>query len=142
MNIGEAAAASGLTPKMIRYSERNGLVPAPARAGNTFRVYAPFQIARLTFIRRARALGFPLAQTGRLIALWQDRDRASAEVKAIARAHAADLTARIAELEAMRATLEHLAQACHGNGRPVCPIPESMAPSAAFHQPAARSPCR
>ncbi len=127
MNIGEAAAASGVSAKMIRYYESVGLLPKVRRTANGYRVYGPEDVHTLAFIRRARDLGFPMAQIEKLLALWQDRDRASAEVKAIAAAHVEELGRKIAELEAMRRTLEHLVAHCHGNHRPDCPILEDLA---------------
>jgi MerR family transcriptional regulator, copper efflux regulator len=127
MNIGEAAAASGVSAKMIRYYESIGLLPKVARTANGYRVYSGEDVHTLAFIRRGRDLGFPMAQIEKLLALWQDRDRASAEVKAIAAAHVEELGRKIAELEAMRRTLEHLVAHCHGNHRPDCPILEDLA---------------
>lgn len=127
MNIGEAAAASGVSAKMIRYYESIGLIPAARRSANGYRTYAPAEVHTLRFIRRARSLGFPIARIEKLVALWGDKGRASAEVKAIAEEHAAELRARVAELQAMTRTLEHLAAACHGNDRPDCPILDDLA---------------
>ena len=127
MNIGEAAAASGVSAKMIRYYESIGLVPAAARTASGYRVYSDREVHTLAFIRRARDLGFPLARIEQLVALWRDRDRASAEVKAIAETHVAELQSKIAELEAMARTLRHLAGACHGDSRPDCPILDDLA---------------
>ncbi len=127
MNIGEAAAASGVSAKMIRYYESVGLLPRVQRTSNGYRVYDEDDVHTLAFIRRARDLGFPMAQIEKLLALWQDRSRASAEVKAIAAAHVEELGRKIAELEAMRRTLEHLVAHCHGNHRPDCPILEDLA---------------
>jgi MerR family copper efflux transcriptional regulator len=127
MNIGEVAAASGVSAKMIRYYESIGLVPAARRSENGYRVYGPAEMHTLRFVRRARALGFPVARIGQLLKLWQDKDRASAEVKAIAEGQVAELNARVAELLGMGRTLEHLAQSCHGNERPDCPILDDLA---------------
>ncbi len=122
MNIGEAAAASGVSVKMIRYYESIGLLPAAMRTEAGYRVYAPDAIHRLRFIRRSRDLGFSMAEIERLLALWGDDRRASADVKAVALAHVADLDRKIAELTEMKRTLEHLAAHCHGDHRPNCPI--------------------
>lgn len=127
MNIGQAARASGVTAKMIRYYESIGLIPAAARTDNGYRVYSDTDVHTLRFIRRARDLGFSMEQVGRLVRLWQDRNRASAEVKRIALEHVAELDQKIAELRAMRETLDHLARYCHGDQRPDCPILEDLA---------------
>ncbi len=127
MNIGEVARASGVSAKMIRYYESIGLLPLAARSESGYRVYGPSDVHRLGFIRRARRLGFSVAQIGRLEALWRDTNRASAEVKRIALEHVAELEEKIAELEAMRRTLRHLADHCQGDQRPDCPIIDDLA---------------
>lgn len=130
MNIGTASKASGVSAKMIRYYEEIGLLPAARRSGNGYRVYTTADVHTLGFIRRARTLGFPMAQIERLVRLWQDKSRASAEVKAIAEAHVAELEAKAAELQAMARTLSHLAHCCQGDARPECPILEDLAGAA------------
>ena len=130
MNIGEAAAASGVSAKMIRYYERTGLLCPPPRTAAGYRVYGPSEVATLRFVGRARSLGFPTADIAALLALWRDRSRASAEVKAIALHHIADLRRRMAELQGMVGTLEHLAAHCHGDARPDCPILDELAEAA------------
>lgn len=127
MNIGEAATASGVSAKMIRYYEEIGLMPAARRSDNGYRTYSTGDVHTLGFIRRARKLGFPIAQIRHLVRLWQDKSRASHEVKAIADGHILELTDRIEELEAMRRALEHLTLACQGNDRPDCPILDDLA---------------
>ncbi|MBN3754716.1 Cu(I)-responsive transcriptional regulator [Paraburkholderia sp. Tr-20389] len=127
MNIGEAARASGVTAKMIRYYESVGLLAAKERTTAGYRVYGTQEVHSLRFIRQARRLGFLVEDIRRLLALWNDRSRASAEVKSIALEHVADLNRRIAELTEMRDTLTHLAEHCHGDDRPDCPIIESLA---------------
>jgi MerR family gold-responsive transcriptional activator of gol and ges genes len=122
MNIGEAARASGVSAKMIRYYEQTGLIPAAGRSLSGYRLYGPKEVQTLRFIRRARDLGFPMEKVAELLALWQDRARASADVKLVAEAQVAALAARIAEMQAMQATLRHLVQACAGDDRPECPI--------------------
>ncbi len=124
--IGEAAAASGVSAKMIRHYEGIGLIPPAARTSSGYRLYADADIHRLRFIRRARALGFPMKQVERLLALWSDRSRASAEVKRLATEHAGELGARIAEMQAMQRTLLALASRCHGDDRPDCPILDDL----------------
>ena len=122
MNIGEAAAASGVSAKMIRYYEETGLIPAAARTGSGYRTYGPREVQVLRFIRRARDLGFPMDRVAELLALWHDRGRASADVKRLAEAQVQALEARIREMQEMQATLSHLVQACAGDDRPDCPI--------------------
>jgi Cu(I)-responsive transcriptional regulator len=126
VNIGDAAAGSGVSAKMIRHYETLGLVSA-GRSGNGYRVYAPRDVAVLRFIRHARDLGFPLEDVRRLLGLWHDRDRASAEVKRLALAHVAALESKAASLRAMADSLRHLAAHCHGDSRPDCPILDDLA---------------
>lgn len=125
-SIGEAAALSGISAKMIRHYERIGLVPEAARTAAGYRLYDDDDVHRLRFIHRARSLGFPIRRIEVLLALWSDRSRASAEVKALALEHAAELGERITELQAMQRTLEDLARRCHGDARPDCPILDDL----------------
>lgn len=127
MNIGQAARASGVSAKMIRYYEQIGLMPKTLRTGAGYRSYDAAAIHNLRFIRRARDLGFSVKQIAELLSLWRDRDRASADVKAVALSHVEELQSKIAELQAMVHTLEHLASHCRGNQRPDCPIIEDLA---------------
>jgi Cu(I)-responsive transcriptional regulator len=127
MNIGEAARASGVTAKMIRYYESIGLIVPSPRTAAGYRLYALPDLHALRFIRQARRLGFAVEDIRKLLALWRDRQRASAEVKAIAMKHVAELEQRIGELTAMRDTLAHLARHCHGDNRPDCPIIDGLA---------------
>lgn len=127
MNIGEAAKEVGISAKMIRYYESIGLVMPSARSDSGYRIYRDTDLHHLRFIRQARRLGFSVEDVRRLLALWQDRGRASAEVKSIALHHVKDLNRRIAEMESMRDTLAHLASHCHGDHRPDCPILEGLA---------------
>ena len=127
MNIGEAASASRVSAKMIRHYESIGLVAPAARTFANYRLYGEADLHRLRFIARARDRGFPMKQIATLLGLWDDRGRASADVRALALAQADALRARIAEMEAMRRTLEDLAARCHGDDRPECPILEDLA---------------
>lgn len=129
MNIGQAAAASGVSAKMIRYYEQIGLIEAPARSHSGYRVYAEPNVHTLRFVRRARSLGFSVEETGALLALWRDRSRASADVKTLALKHVAELEEKAAALQAMAATLRHLASHCHGDQRPDCPILDKIGSS-------------
>lgn len=122
MNIGEAASASGVSAKMIRYYEETGLIPPPMRTASGYRSYGAKEVQLLRFIRRARDLGFPMAKVADLLALWRDRSRASADVKRLAQEQVAALEARIHAMEEMKAALAHLVHACHGDDRPDCPI--------------------
>jgi MerR family transcriptional regulator, copper efflux regulator len=127
LNIGQAAAHSGVSAKMIRHYESVGLLPAVHRTDAGYRQYGEKEVHTLRFIRRARALGFSMAEIAELLKLWQNKRRASADVKRIALAHVADLERRIAEMEAMKQTLGHLAHCCQGNSRPDCPILTELA---------------
>jgi MerR family copper efflux transcriptional regulator len=127
LNIGGAAAAVGVSAKMIRHYEAIGLLPAAGRTAAGYRLYGERELHLLRFIRRARELGFSTAEIGALLALWNDRRRASADVKRLAARHIERLEARIGELQAIRAALGQLAQHCHGDARPECPILEDLA---------------
>ncbi|MCO5063726.1 MAG: Cu(I)-responsive transcriptional regulator [Rhizobiaceae bacterium] len=126
MNVGQAARKSGLPAKTIRYYEDIGLI-APARASNGYRDYSSDDIHRLAFLRRARGLGFSIDNCRQLMALYQDRSRASQDVRMIALEHVAEIEEKIGELEAMRKTLQRLVSACHGDERPDCPILDDIA---------------
>lgn len=126
LNIGQAAERSGVSAKMIRHYEALGLLPRVARTGAGYRQYGEREVHTLRFIRRARDLGFSMAEITELLRLWQDRRRASASVKRIALAHIAELDRRMAELAQMRATLHHLADCCQGDERPDCPILDEL----------------
>ncbi|WDR04551.1 Cu(I)-responsive transcriptional regulator [Devosia rhodophyticola] len=127
MNIGTAAKASGVSAKMIRYYESIGLITSAARTEAGYRVYDDKALHGLRFISRARDLGFSVDQMRDLLALWQDRSRASADVKAIALEQVRLLEQKAAALQEMSATLKHLAHNCHGNARPDCPILDDFA---------------
>ena len=122
MNIGQAARASGISAKMIRYYESIDLVPAASRTGSGYRDYGEDDVHRLRFIRRARDLGFSVEQIGELLKLWSDRERSSADVKAVALEHIRELEDRARELNRMIYTLRSLADRCEGDDRPDCPI--------------------
>jgi Cu(I)-responsive transcriptional regulator len=122
MNIGEAARASGVSAKMIRYYEAIKLIPAAGRTGSGYRVYSATDIQLLRFIRRSRDLGFSVDRIEELLALWQDRSRHSADVKRLALDQIDGLERRVQEMQGMIDTLRHLADACCGDDRPDCPI--------------------
>ncbi|MEE3625112.1 Cu(I)-responsive transcriptional regulator [Nitrospirillum sp. BR 11752] len=126
MNIGQAAKASGVSVKMIRYYDEVGLVRPSGRSEGNYREYDAREVNELRFVRRARGLGFDMAEIGQLLSLWRDRDRSSREVKAIAQRHLDDLDSRIREMQAMADTLRHLAHCCAGDDRPDCPILEDL----------------
>ena len=130
MNIGEAAAASGVSAKMIRHYEGVGLLPAASRTFAGYRQYGDKDVSRLRFIRHSRDLGFSLDQIRELLDLWQNRRRSSRQVKALAQAHVAELDVKLKELQEMKATLESLVHCCNGDERPDCPIIESLASEA------------
>lgn len=121
MNIKEASDAVGLPAKTIRYYEEIGLV-VPDRAGNGYRDFAPPHLHKLSFLARARGLGFAITDCRELLALWEDQARASSDVRAIAQAHLDEIDAKIVGLREMRAVLGDLVDACQGDGRPDCPI--------------------
>lgn len=122
MNIGEAAKASGVSAKMIRYYELTGLIPEAGRTGAGYRTYTTTEVQMLRFVRRARDLGFTVERIAELLALWRDRSRQSADVKQLALAQIEGLRRKIREMEDMVATLDHLARGCSGDHRPDCPI--------------------
>jgi MerR family copper efflux transcriptional regulator len=126
-NIGDAARASGVSAKMIRHYESIGLIGAARRTDAGYRVYTGQDVRVLQFIHRGRALGFSLDQIANLLTLWQDKGRASADVRALARTHIEELDRKIADMEAMRRTLESLAASCHGDQRSACPILDDLA---------------
>jgi MerR family copper efflux transcriptional regulator len=125
-SIGRAAEISGLTPKMIRHYESLGLIAKVARTSGDYRVYTAADVHTLRFIRRARSLGFSIEEIGGLLSLWRNHRRASAEVKRLAMKHIAELDSKIEELRAIRATLAQLAEHCHGDERPECPILDDL----------------
>jgi len=127
VTIGAAARRSGITVKMIRYYESVGLIAPADRSAGNYRTYDRRDIDRLEFIKRGRSLGFSLETIRQLLALWDDSGRASAEVKALAISHIAELDSRIAALKGMRRTLAHLAERCDGDDRPECPIINDLA---------------
>ncbi|HEX6361414.1 MAG TPA: Cu(I)-responsive transcriptional regulator [Albitalea sp.] len=136
MNIGEAARAAGMSAKMIRHYEALGLVPEPPRTEAGYRRYGEREIGVLRFVRESRALGFPIAQIERLLALWTDAGRESREVRALAREHLEALDRRLHEMAEMKAALERLAGNCRGDQAPHCPILEQLAGGAAPAAPA------
>jgi len=127
MNIGQAAKKTGLSAKMIRYYESIGLISPSGRSANGYRHFGEEDLHHLAFIKRSRDLGFSLEEVGRLLTLWQDRQRASADVKALAGVHVDALNHKIAELVSLRDTLQQLIDHCHGDHRPDCPILQDLA---------------
>ncbi|MGE8362967.1 Cu(I)-responsive transcriptional regulator [Pseudomonas sp.] len=122
MNIGQAARKTGLSAKMIRYYEQIELLPSAGRSDSGYRLYNEQDLHRLAFIKRSRDLGFSLAEVARLLTLWQDRQRASADVKALAAEHIVELNRKIEEMSSLRDTLQELMDHCQGDHRPDCPI--------------------
>jgi len=127
MKIGEVAKASGVPPKTIRYYEGIGLIAPADRTESGYRDYDQRDLETLRFISRARNLGFRVREVSDLLTLWRDRDRSSAQVKAVAQEHLSDVDARIAELQSLRETLADLVERCHGDSRPDCPILKDLA---------------
>lgn len=131
INIGEAAAASGVSTKSIRHYEQIGLIPPANRTFANYRLYREADVHTLRFIKSARALGFPIARISELLGLWQNHKRSSADVKKLALQHVAELDSHIRELQRMSLTLKYLASHCHGDHRPECPILEGLAENSA-----------
>lgn len=127
MNIGEAANFTGVTPKTIRYYEAIGLIGPTPRSESGYRRYGEIDVQELRFIRRARSLGFRIEDVGNLMALYRDKKRSSADVKALALNHVQAIERKIAELESMHRTLLELIEKCHGDDRPDCPILDDLA---------------
>ena len=127
MNIGTIAKRSGLPAKTIRYYESIGLIPPALRSEGNYRTYSEHDLQTLRFVQRARGLGFSVRDVARLLALWQDRRRASAEVRRLAQEHVGEIDRKIEELKGMRRTLVHLIERCHGDHRPDCPILDDLA---------------
>lgn len=139
MNIGQAAEASGVSAKMIRHYESLGLLPDIRRTEAGYRQYDGNAVHTLRFIRRARDLGFSVKEIAELLALWADRGRASGDVKRIATAHIADLEEKMRQIREMVSTLKHLADHCHGDDRPHCPILENLARGDVAEEPRKRA---
>ncbi|MFC0225494.1 Cu(I)-responsive transcriptional regulator [Serratia aquatilis] len=139
-NIGQAAKFSGVSAKMIRYYEQIGLIPKVIRSDAGYRSYSASDMHSLRFIRRARDLGFSVEQISKLLVLWYDSDRTNADVKEIALSHVVVLKAKIAELQAMTQTLEHLAAHCHGDDGQDCPILADLATQTSTQQPSSPDP--
>ena len=125
--IGEAARRAGVSARMVRHYESLGLLPPVGRTDSGYRQYTEAEVHALRFIRRARDLGFSMAEIATLLGLWQDKARASSQVKRIAQTHIDDLATRIAAMQAMQRTLQSLVQCCHGDQRPECPILDDLA---------------
>lgn len=138
MNIGQAAEKAGVTPKMVRHYESLGLLPKVRRTDAGYRVYGDSEVHTLRFIKRARGLGFSIAEIAELVKLWQDRRRPSASVKKLACVHLGELDRKIGEMESMRNTLAHLIHGCRGDERPDCPILEDLESFAPVPAKAAR----
>ena len=130
MNIGQAAAASGVSAKMIRHYEAIGLMARARRTDSGYRIYDGNDVHTLRFIRRGRALGFSMKEIAQLVGLWRNRRRASGDVRRIAQQHITELDQKIEELQAMRRTLHQLVQHCHGDRRPECPILDDLSGAA------------
>jgi Cu(I)-responsive transcriptional regulator len=127
VNIGQAAEQSGVSAKMVRHYELLGLLGRVKRTDKGYRQYSPADVHVLRFIKRARDLGFSMAEIGELVGLWKDKQRASAKVKRIAQKHLDELSQRVAALQDMQHTLAHLMEGCGGNERPDCPILDTLA---------------
>lgn len=127
MNIGEAARTSGVPAKTIRYYESIGLIPAASRSESGYRSFGQMDIDTLRFVQRARSLGFSVKDVARLLDLWRNRSRESSRVKALATEQIGEIDRKIVQLRSMRDTLQQLAEQCHGDDRPDCPILDGLA---------------
>lgn len=127
MNIGEAAKVSGVNAKLIRHYESIGIIPKASRSESGYRVYSDNDVHTLTFVKRARRLGFSMKEIKKLVGLWRSRSRTSADVKDLALGHVKEMEQKVEELQSMIKTLRHLARNCHGDQRPDCPIIEGLA---------------
>ena len=127
VSIGQAAELSGISAKMVRHYESLGLLPRVGRTDSGYRQYVEADVHTLRFIKRARDLGFSMAEIAELVALWQNRRRASANVKRIAQKHLDELSQRIEAMQAMQRSLQQLLHHCQGNERPDCPILDDLA---------------
>lgn len=125
--IGVAAERAGVSARMVRHYEGLGLLPPVARTESGYRQYSAADVHTLRFIRRARDLGFGMDEIAQLVGLWQDKARASAQVKRIAQTHITALSERIAAMQAMQRSLQALVGCCHGDERPDCPILDDLA---------------
>ena len=127
MNIGQAAKFSGVNARLIRHYESIGIIPKASRSDAGYRTYTEAEVHILSFVRRSRNLGFSMKEIKKLVGLWRNKNRASAEVKNLAIKHIDEMEQKIAELQNMVKTLRHLAKTCHGDHRPDCPILNSLA---------------
>lgn len=142
MNIGEAAAASGVSAKMIRYYEEIGLVLPARRTSSNYRVYGDSEVHRLRFVRRARTLGFSLDETERLLALWSDSSRRNDDVRLVAMNHLRELEEKMEAMQAMVDTLKNLVDHCEQGNRPDCPILENLGGGSELERNGASDHCR
>lgn len=122
MNIGEAAKISGVNAKLIRHYESIGVIPKASRSESGYRSYSESDVNILSFVKRARTLGFAMKEIKKLVSLWKNKSRASADVKSLAVKHIEEMEHKIVELQGMVKTLKHLSKNCHGDNRPDCPI--------------------
>ncbi|MBB4007297.1 Cu(I)-responsive transcriptional regulator [Allorhizobium taibaishanense] len=141
MNIGEAAAASGVSAKMIRYYEEIGLVLPARRTSSNYRVYGENEVHRLRFVRRARTLGFSLEETERLLALWSDSGRKNDDVRLVAMNHLRELEEKMEAMQAMVDTLKNLVDHCEQGNRPDCPILENLGGGSILERNSVSEPC-
>lgn len=140
MNIGRAAEASGVSAKMIRHYESIGLLRAAHRTLAGYRIYDENDVHTLRFIRRARDLGFAIKEINALVGLWRNQRRASRDVKRLAARHMDQIDEKIRELQSVRLALAHLADHCHGDDRPDCPILDDLATSETRAMPSRSRP--
>ncbi|AUN97654.1 Cu(I)-responsive transcriptional regulator [Bacteriovorax stolpii] len=126
MNIGEASTISGVSAKLIRHYESLGIVPKAGRSDAGYRIYKESDVHILSFVKKARSLGFSMKEIKKLVSLWRNKSRASSDVKNLAQIHIKQLESKIHELQMMTNTLKHLSNNCQGDHRPDCPILEGL----------------
>ncbi len=126
MNIGELSKRAQVNAKMIRRYEEQGVILKASRSAAGYRQYSDRDINVLSFVKRARVLGFSIKDIKELLSLWRNKTRSSAQVKKIAMKHQKELELKLQEIQTMLKTVNHLVHNCHGDERPDCPILDEL----------------